>query len=81
MIIMKRVLFQSYCAFMFTSLEKYNSILLQQGYYLNTEEKSISRISGYMGELLTSSFVSYYIDNNKIERNYKLLYQVQYNPK
>lgn len=81
MIIMKRELFQSYCRFLFSSLEKYNSILLQEGYYLNTEEKSISRISGYMGELLTSSFVSYYIANNQTERKYKLLYQVQYAPK
>ncbi len=81
MIVMKRELFQSYCTFMFTSLDKYNSILLQEGYYLNAEEKSISRISGYMGELLTSSFVSYYIANNKTERKYKLLYQVQYDPK
>lgn len=78
---MKRELFQSYCKFLFSSLEKYNSILLQEGYYLNTEEKSISRISGYMGELLTSSFVSYYIANNQTERKYKLLYQVQYDPK
>lgn len=81
MIVMKRELFQSYCSFMFTSLEKYNSILLQEGYYLNAEEKSISRISGYMGELLTSSFISYYIANNKTGRKYKLLYQVQYDPK
>lgn len=81
MIIMKRELFQSYCTFMFTSLQKYNNILLQEGYYLNTKEKSISRISGYMGELLTSSFVSCYMDNNKTERDYKLLYQVQYDPK
>lgn len=81
MIVMKKELFQSFCKFLFSTLEEYNSILLQEGYYLDKEEKSISRISGYMGELLTSSFISYYIANNRIEKKYKLLYQVQYDPR
>lgn len=81
MIVMKRELFQSFCAFLFCTLERYNNILLQEGYYLDAEEKSLSRISGYMGELLTSSFILKYISNNSARRGYKLLYQVQYDPK
>lgn len=80
MVIMKEELFKFFCDFLFSILEEYNRILIQEGYYINKNEKSISRITGYMGELLTSSFISYYISKNHTKGRYKFLFQVQYDP-
>lgn len=65
MTIMQRDVFNEYCSFIFDVLDKHYNLCLEKGYYQSKEEKGWARLSGYMGEYLTSSFVLYYSSNNK----------------
>lgn len=60
MIIMKKDALDEYCSFVFGVLDEHLRRCLNEGIYRDIEEKSIARLSGYLGELLTSSFISYY---------------------
>lgn len=59
MSIMKKNKFDDYCTFIFGVFDQLEKELLEEGYYINLEEeKCLNRIFGYIGELLTSTFVS-----------------------
>ena len=64
MTIMKKDVFDTYCSFLFDVLNKHLKRCLDEKICLSTDEKSISRLSGYFGELLTSTFVLYYSQKN-----------------
>lgn len=76
MILLKKELLDEYCEFVFNVLEKHLSACLNEGMYNSLEEGAISRLSGYISEILTSSFVLYKIKQNK--KQVKLLNQIQY---
>ena len=76
MIIMKKETFNNYCEFIFDVLERHLSALKDKNYIVNEDEKAISRLSGYLGELLTSSYVEYIKQKDK--NRIKLLSQIQY---
>lgn len=58
MVIMKSNLFDDYCKFIFSTLDRVKNILIDEGYLLNlNNEKIFSRKLGYLGELLTNAFI------------------------
>lgn len=65
MTIMKKEVFDEYCMFLFGVLDRHYTFCLNENYYHSKEEKGWSRLSGYMGELLTSTFILYYHDHNR----------------
>lgn len=76
MIIMKKETFGNYCGFLFDVLERHLNTLKENNYIVNENEKAINRLSGYLGELLTSSYVEYI--KNKDKNRIKLLSQIQF---
>lgn len=75
MVIMKKEVFDNYCSFVFDVLKSHLNCLITDGYVISAKEKSLSRLSGYLGELLTSTYISYLLAKN--EQNVKLLSQIQ----
>jgi len=65
MSIMSREVFDDYCSFLFDVLDKHYNRCLNEGYYHSKNDKGWARLSGYMGEYLTSTFISYYIENHR----------------
>lgn len=58
--IMSNKYFELYCQFLFGVLDEVESILKNEKYYISlVNEKSVSRKFGYLGELLTNTFVLY----------------------
>lgn len=55
--IMEKSIFEEYCIFIFDVLEKHENMNINEG-------PSYNRIPGYLGEILTSFFISNYIKNN-----------------
>lgn len=56
--VMKEELFNDYCEFVFGVFDELEKILINEKYYINIyKEKSMYRIFGYIGELLTNVFV------------------------
>ena len=56
--IMRTDLFDEYCKFVFGIFDELERILINEGYYINLyKERSMYRIFGYIGELLTNVFV------------------------
>lgn len=75
MIIMKKSVFNDYCNFIFTVLQTHLKIIIDSGLYVRIDENSLNRLSGYLGELLTSTYVTYI---KKVSRNkVKLLNMIQ----
>lgn len=72
MIICEKSVFNQYCSFVFSVLEEHRRILIEDGWYKDLKEYSISRLSGYIAEILTSVFVSY-IEKTEGRRFVKLL--------
>jgi len=64
--------FNDYCNFLFSVLETYRKTLIDEGWYIDYSEKSISRVSGYMAEILTSVFINY-IQAKEGKKSIKLL--------
>lgn len=59
MIIMKKSVFNDYCDFIFTVLQNHLKIIIESELYVTIDENSLNRLSGYLGELLTSAYVTY----------------------
>lgn len=74
MSIMRKDVFDEYCTFLFTVLDKHYNKCLNEGYFHSKDEKGWSRLSGYMGEYLTSTFILYYKSTHK--KSLKLLSMV-----
>lgn len=72
MIVCKNSVFNQYCNFVFSVLEEHRRILIEEGWYKDLKECSISRLSGYIAEILTSVFVSF-IEKTEGRRHVKLL--------
>lgn len=66
MTIMKSDLFDEYCQFLFSTLEKVKEILIEGKYIKSFDEKIFSRKLGYLGEILTNTFI-WYKHNQKIK--------------
>lgn len=59
MVIMRNDLFDEYCTFIFGVFDKMKEILISEGWLLDLyKEKAFSRKLGYVGEALTSVFIS-----------------------
>lgn len=65
MTIMQKDVFNEYCRFLFNVLGKHYDKCLNEGYYHSKEDKAWARLSGYMGEYLTSTFILYYVGNHR----------------
>lgn len=76
MVIMKKETFNNYCKFLFDILQCHLLSLKDSGYIISENEKAVSRLSGYLGELLTSSYVEYI--KKKDKKKVKLLSQIQF---
>lgn len=76
MTIMKKSIMDKYCTFLFDVLEKHLVIIKDRGYIISENEKSICRLSGYLGELLTSTFINFLSCSG--EGRVELLSQIQY---
>ena len=62
MVIMSRIYFSEYCEFIFEVLQEHELRIVSSGWCQNPSvEGCYSRLSGYLGELLTSCFISYQI--------------------
>ena len=62
MTIMAKENFEEYCSFMFSVLDAYESKVIETKYCINLyEEGCYSRVSGYLGEILTSTYIEYAI--------------------
>lgn len=69
MTVMRDAEFEAYCRFLFSSLNKVKSILLDEGYLKNLlEEKIFARKLGYLAEILTSVYIS----SRKLENNIRI---------
>lgn len=56
--IMRSDLFELYCTFMFGVFDKLEDLLIKDGFYISlSKEKFMSRRFGYLGELLTNTFI------------------------
>ena len=75
MTIMTKDIFDDYCKYIFGVLKDYNKYIIDNKYYTCNNEYSLSRVSGYMGELLTSSYITYLKNTGT---RIKFLNQVQY---
>lgn len=77
MTIMKRQNFEEYCNFIFNVLLEHEKLSIEHGWCNDVlKEKCYFRLSGYLGELLTSSYISYKINRNRDK--VKLLTMVSY---
>lgn len=72
MTICHKTIFDDYCIFLFSVLKEYRKVLVNDNWYIDCHEKSISRISGYLAEILTSVYVNY-ISKNEGSESVKLL--------
>ena len=58
--VMSSVLFNQYCSFVFGMLDKLEKKLVYDDLFIQPlKEKSLSRVFGYIGELLTNTFIIY----------------------
>lgn len=76
MIIARKDVLSNYCSFLFDTLNYHYNQCLSSGMYQSYDEKSLSRLSGYLGELITSTFVLHIKRTNP--KCVKLLSQIQY---
>ena len=64
--VMPSDLFDQYCSFVFSILDKLEKKLVEDCLFIQPfKEKCLSRIFGYIGELLTNTFIIYCKDNNR----------------
>ena len=77
MVILERSKFDEYCSFIFGVLEEHLTILVRDKWHIDIKEKSIQRLSGYLGELLTSAFVQYYMEVQPSSVKYLSLLQMK----
>lgn len=57
MALMEKSIFNEYCNFIFTLLDDHRETIITTGLYNSLSEGSLKRLSGYLGELLTSVFL------------------------
>ena len=56
--VMKSDLFDDYCEFVFGVFDELEQIMINERYYINLyKERSMYRIFGYVGELLTNVYI------------------------
>lgn len=77
MVILERSKFNEYCSFIFGVLEEHLAVLVHDKWCVDIKEKSIQRLSGYLGELLTSAFVLYYAEEQPASVKYLSLLQMK----
>jgi hypothetical protein len=66
--IMNNNIFNEYCTLLFSILEKHENIIKDKKWVNNFEsEIGYSRVSGYLGEIITNAFIFKYSLNNKIK--------------
>lgn len=64
--VMSSELFNQYCSFVFSILDKLEKKLIEDSLFIQPlKERSLSRIFGYIGELLTNTFIIYCKDHNR----------------
>ena len=56
-IVARNKIFDEYCNYIFSVLFEVEKAIIDEGYWQDLHEKSLSRRFGYIGELLTSSFI------------------------
>lgn len=56
-IVARNKIFDEYCNYIFSVLFAVEKAIIDEGYWQDLHEKSLSRRFGYIGELLTSSFI------------------------
>ena len=78
--IMKNEVFDNYCNFTFSVFDLLEECLQSEGYYLDlTREKSMSRVFGYIGELLMNTFVLKASENGMKIKELPLLFNASAN--
>ncbi len=66
--VMDNETFVEYCTLLFDILEAHEKETVAQGYLLDiSKEKAYSRISGYMGEMITNAFLQYCKATKKVK--------------
>lgn len=60
MVVMSNDIFEDYCTKLFGILKRHEEEVINQGYLIDiTNEKAFSRISGYLGEMITNAYIYY----------------------
>ena len=65
MFVMDNETFNHYCALLFPVLQTFEEKCVNEGYITDFNEKSVSRICGYLGELITNAFIQYCVAKGK----------------
>ena len=77
MVIMKKEVLDDYCTFLFDVLMKHLSWCLDEKIVSSREDKAISRLMGYIAEVLTSAYILY-LKESYGSRSVKLLTMLKY---
>lgn len=66
--IMDNATFEEYCTLLFDILECHEKETIARGYLLDiSKEKAYSRVSGYMGEMITNAYIQYCKKTKKVK--------------
>lgn len=65
MFVMDNETFNHYCALLFPVLQTFEEKCVNEKYITDFNEKSVSRICGYLGELITNAFIQYCVAKGK----------------
>lgn len=66
--IMDNQTFDEYCTLLFGILEKHEEEVISRNYLIDiSKEKAYSRMSGYLGEIITNAFIIYCKENKKVK--------------
>lgn len=77
MVIMRKDVLNDYCTFLFDILDSHIDYCVENSIIISKDEKIISRLSGYLGEILTSTYISY-LKATKGNKSVKELALVKY---
>lgn len=73
--VMKNDIYDEFCGFTFGVFDRLEDRLISGGYYLNlSQEKSMSRVFGYIGELMTNTYILSSIDRGRKVKELPLLF-------
>jgi hypothetical protein len=81
MFIMSRKVYNEYCSIMFDILEKHRQVSINEKWCKNeVEEKCFDRLSGYLAEIISATFIEYYRLNkfNNIQYITIINYNINY---
>lgn len=59
MSVCSKKIIDEYCTFLFTILQEHSRIVINENWFICLNEKALGRISGYIAEILTSTYISY----------------------